>query len=160
MHLGSLPLPVATRSKAWVCGQSFGGITGSNPTGGHGCLSFASVVCCKVGRGLCVGLITRPDESYRVWYVQCLWSWSLDNGRHTSLGVVAQWKKVRIITLNLFLSHSHINLRGSTDRPTTSVSFCSKITTRLRSWLARKGSEVLLTESQDSSGKSKESDWQ
>jgi len=29
-------------------------------------------------RGLCVGLITRPEESYRVW---CIWewSWSLDN---------------------------------------------------------------------------------
>jgi len=25
------------------------------------------------GRGLCVGLITRPEESYRVW---CVWVWS------------------------------------------------------------------------------------
>jgi hypothetical protein len=31
-------------------------------------------VCCECyvllsGRGLCVGLITRPEESYRVWCV-------------------------------------------------------------------------------------------
>jgi len=30
------------------------------------------------GRSLCVGLITRPEEFYRVWCVW-LWSWSLDN---------------------------------------------------------------------------------
>jgi len=34
-------------------------------------------VCCVFyllsGRGLCVGLITRPEESYRVW---CVWVWS------------------------------------------------------------------------------------
>jgi hypothetical protein len=34
---------------------------------GHGYLSLVSVVCCQVEVGLCVGLITRPDESYRVW---------------------------------------------------------------------------------------------
>jgi hypothetical protein len=32
-------------------------------------------VCCECcvlsGRGICVGLITRPEESYRFWYV-CL----------------------------------------------------------------------------------------
>jgi hypothetical protein len=39
-------------------------------------------VCCECcvlsGRGLCVGLITRPEESYRVRCVW-VWSWSLDN---------------------------------------------------------------------------------
>jgi hypothetical protein len=30
------------------------------------------------GRGLCDGLITRPEESYRVWCVW-VWSWTLDN---------------------------------------------------------------------------------
>jgi hypothetical protein len=30
------------------------------------------------GRGLCVGLITHPEESYRGWNVW-VWSWSLDN---------------------------------------------------------------------------------
>jgi hypothetical protein len=35
--------------------------------------------CCVLsGRGHCVGLITHPEESYRVWCVW-EWSWSLDN---------------------------------------------------------------------------------
>jgi hypothetical protein len=29
-----MPIPVAARSKAWVCGRSLAGIAGSNPTGG------------------------------------------------------------------------------------------------------------------------------
>jgi hypothetical protein len=39
---------VAVRSKASVYGRSLTGIAGSNPTGGHGCLSVVSVVCCQV----------------------------------------------------------------------------------------------------------------
>ena len=39
---------MAARSKAWVCGQSFAGIAGSNPVEGHGCLSVVSGVCCQV----------------------------------------------------------------------------------------------------------------
>jgi len=31
-------------------------------------MSVVSVVCCQVG-GLCDGLITRPEESYRLWRV-------------------------------------------------------------------------------------------
>jgi len=52
---------------------------------GHGCLSVVSVVCCA-GRGFCVELITRPEESYwmcRVW----MWSWSFDN-----VEVLAHWE--------------------------------------------------------------------
>jgi len=38
-----------------------------------------SVACCVLsGRGFCVGLITRPEESYLVWSVW-VWCWSLDN---------------------------------------------------------------------------------
>jgi len=48
MRLGFLPIPVATRSKAWICSHSLCGITGANPTGGHAYLSLVSVVCCKV----------------------------------------------------------------------------------------------------------------
>jgi hypothetical protein len=29
-----MPVPVAVRSKAWVCGRSSGEIVGSNPAGG------------------------------------------------------------------------------------------------------------------------------
>jgi hypothetical protein len=39
-------------------------------------------VCCRCcvlsGRGLCVGMITLPEKSYRVWCVW-VWSWILDN---------------------------------------------------------------------------------
>ena len=29
-----MPIPVATRSRAWVCGRTLAGIVGSNPTMG------------------------------------------------------------------------------------------------------------------------------
>jgi len=42
-------------------------------------LMCVSCDCCMlISRGLCVGLITRPEESYRVWCVW-VWSWSLEN---------------------------------------------------------------------------------
>ena len=39
--------PVAAYSKAWVCGRSLIGISGSNLTVGHKCLSVVSVLCCQ-----------------------------------------------------------------------------------------------------------------
>ena len=56
---------MAERSKAWVCGRFFVGITGSNPTGGMD-VSLSLVLS---GRGSCIGQTTRPEESYRVWCV-------------------------------------------------------------------------------------------
>jgi len=41
-------VPVASRSKASVCGRSPAEIVGSNPTGGHGELSVVSFVWCQV----------------------------------------------------------------------------------------------------------------
>ena len=41
-------IPLAARSKAWVCGRSRPGTAGSIPAGGHGCLPVVSVVCCQV----------------------------------------------------------------------------------------------------------------
>ena len=38
------PIPVAAQSKAWVCGRWLAGIAGSNPAGGHECLSYKNVV--------------------------------------------------------------------------------------------------------------------
>jgi hypothetical protein len=62
-----MPILVAARSKAWVCGRWLAGIVGSNPGGSiNVCLLRMS---CFVGRGLCDGLITLPEESYRVWCV-------------------------------------------------------------------------------------------
>jgi hypothetical protein len=62
---------VAARSKAWVCGRSLAGIVGLNPAGGVIVCLWYSV--CVVRWSLCDGLITRPEESYRVW---CVWVWS------------------------------------------------------------------------------------
>jgi hypothetical protein len=43
-----MQVPVAAQLKAQVYGRSPAEIMGSNPTGGHGCLSVVSVVCCQV----------------------------------------------------------------------------------------------------------------
>jgi hypothetical protein len=71
----TFPVQVATRSKAWVCDRSLAEIAGSNPTGG---MNVCCECCVMSGRGLCVGLITLPEKSYRVWCVW-VWSWILDN---------------------------------------------------------------------------------
>jgi len=63
------PIPVAVRSQAWICGRSLAGIVGSNSVGGW--MSVSCEYCVLSGRGLCVGLTTRPEESYRVWCVEC-----------------------------------------------------------------------------------------
>jgi hypothetical protein len=44
---------------------------------GHRYLSVVSV-CSLSGGGVCVALVTRRKESYRMWCVW-VWSWSLDN---------------------------------------------------------------------------------
>jgi hypothetical protein len=54
------PIAVAARSKAWACGLSFAGIVGLNPTGG---MDDCCGCCVLSGRGICVGLIARPEES-------------------------------------------------------------------------------------------------
>jgi hypothetical protein len=63
---------VAARSKAYVCGRLVAGVSGSNPAQGMDvCLLCLYVVLSRVGRGLCDGLITRPEESYRVSKYMC-----------------------------------------------------------------------------------------
>ena len=57
---------MAARSKAWVYGSSPAEIAGSNPTGG---MDVCCECCVLSGRGLCDQLITRPEESYRLWCV-------------------------------------------------------------------------------------------
>jgi hypothetical protein len=58
-----MPVLVATRSKAWVWGRSLAGIgVRISPPA----WTFVCCECCVLsGRGLCVGPITLPDESYR-----------------------------------------------------------------------------------------------
>jgi len=43
-----MSVPVATRSKAYVCGRSPAEIVGSNRIGGHGSLSVVSVLYCQI----------------------------------------------------------------------------------------------------------------
>jgi hypothetical protein len=60
-----------------VCSWSLAGIGRSNPAGGA--QIFVCCECCVFsGRRLCDGLITLPEESYRVWCVW-VWSWRLVN---------------------------------------------------------------------------------
>ena len=56
-------MPVTARSKAWPFSHSLAGIAGSNPIGDKA----VSCECCVLsGRGLCEGLIARPEVSYRL----------------------------------------------------------------------------------------------
>jgi hypothetical protein len=69
-----MPMPVAARSKAVVCGRSFAVIASSNPRGGMDVLSLVNVECCQVeisatGRAL---VQRSPTECVCV----CHWLWS------------------------------------------------------------------------------------
>ena len=54
------PIPVAARSKRWVCGLLLAGTASSNPAKTWMYVSFECFVL--LGRGLRVGLIIRPKE--------------------------------------------------------------------------------------------------
>jgi len=69
-----MPVPVAVRSKAQVCGSSPAEIVGSNTAGGHRCCEYWLLS----GRGLCDELITRTEESYRL-VRRWVWSRNLVN---------------------------------------------------------------------------------
>ena len=93
----SMPIAVAKRSKARVCGRSLVGIAGSNPA-----VIWTSVSCeCCVlsGRG--------PEESYRLWCViVCDLQASRKRQSWSALGGCARVKK--IFGLEIRLSFSHI----------------------------------------------------
>jgi hypothetical protein len=66
------PIPMAARSKAWVCDRLLAGIADSNPAWGHGCPSLVGVACCQVevtatGRSL----VQRIPIAYRVCGTEC-----------------------------------------------------------------------------------------
>ena len=58
------------RSETWVCGRSLAGIVGLDTAWGTDVSLL--VVLCVSGRDLCVGLITRPEESYQVCVCVCV----------------------------------------------------------------------------------------
>ena len=58
----SQPNPVAERSKTWDCTTSHTGVAGSNAVRGTW-MSVSHEFCVLSGRGLCVELIIRPEES-------------------------------------------------------------------------------------------------
>jgi hypothetical protein len=63
----SKAIPVAARCKASAFGRAPAGVAGAKPTES---MMFVCCECCVLpGRGLCDALITRPEESYRVWCV-------------------------------------------------------------------------------------------
>jgi hypothetical protein len=65
VYIMSVPVPVPARSEAQFYGRSPAAIVGLNPTGGMD----VCLLCVLSGRGLCDELITRPQESYRLWRV-------------------------------------------------------------------------------------------
>jgi len=76
-HRSNTLIPVALRSKAWGLRLLAYRDFGFESWQGHGWLSLVSVVRCQV-QVSCNEIISRPEESYRVWCVW-VWSWSLDN---------------------------------------------------------------------------------
>jgi hypothetical protein len=62
-----VPVPVAMLSKAWVCGRLPARLWVRIPLRAW---MFVCCECCVLsGRRLCDELITRPEESYRLWCV-------------------------------------------------------------------------------------------
>ena len=51
---------MVVRSGVWDCGRALAGIVGSNLAGG---MDVCFKCCVLSGRGLCDGLITRPEYS-------------------------------------------------------------------------------------------------
>jgi hypothetical protein len=66
-----MPIWVAARSKGWICIARLMWLLLRIPPGA--CMSVCCECCVLSGRGLCDGLITRPEESYRLW---CVWGQS------------------------------------------------------------------------------------
>jgi hypothetical protein len=58
---------VASSSKAWVCGRLLPEIGVRIPPGEW--MSVCCDCCVLQGKSLCDDVITRPEESYRVWCV-------------------------------------------------------------------------------------------
>jgi hypothetical protein len=67
------PIPVASRSKAWLCSHSFAVMWVRILL--QAWMFGACEYCVSTGRGFCVGLFIYPEESYCMW---CVTVWSRD----------------------------------------------------------------------------------
>jgi hypothetical protein len=61
---------MAAQAKTYVCGRLVAEVASSNPAQSMDVCLLCVVLSC-VGRGLCEGLITRPEESYHVSNCMC-----------------------------------------------------------------------------------------
>jgi hypothetical protein len=77
-------LPVAARSKAWICGGALPGIVGSNPSASMN----VCLVQCLSRKGLCDGPIHRPEEPYQLW---CVSGWDQVKSQKPSTPAVNQY---------------------------------------------------------------------
>ena len=104
----STPMSVTKRSKVWVYGRSLAEIVGSNA---EGSMDFCVHCCLLSGRGLCDGLITRPEESYRLW---CVVVCDLETSRMrrpwSALGRSATGKKSISTCFGCSCDHPQINI--------------------------------------------------
>jgi hypothetical protein len=76
-------------------------------------MSLSCGCCVLSGMGLCVGLITRPKESYRVW---CVWVWSriLDTEEAlTHWGLLRQGGKTMLLLMLMADANTLLHLTSS-----------------------------------------------
>jgi hypothetical protein len=100
-----MPIPVVAQSKAYVWSRLVAGIAGSNPAQGMDvCLLCLYVVLPCVGRGLCDGMITRPEESYHVSVCVCVHR-NPERGPMFQLGTKGKWNEMEmLVTVTMFVS--------------------------------------------------------
>ena len=68
---------------------------------------FVCCECCVLsGRGLCDGLITRPEESYRLW---CVAVCDLENLKKNAEAISRDWAASAIKKLGLYAIKSKSN---------------------------------------------------
>jgi len=72
------------------------------------------------GRGLCLGLITCPEESYQVWCVW-VWSWSLDSEEALAHYGLSSHGEIQVLEGNVRL---HTAVKDMTSTCTSLVSHC------------------------------------
>jgi hypothetical protein len=89
---------MAAQSKVWAWDWALAGIVGSNPTGGHGCLSLVSVVCCQVE--VCASGWSHVQRSPTDCGVsECDREASIMRGPWSARGCCACGRRIRIVAL-------------------------------------------------------------